>query len=296
MSVGDPSHRSDAETASAADEWRRLLVTEKSPPSHERHQAQHELLEAVNDSASAFARLVRHRLRLGEEPWNVPSLGQVLDGEITNPQAQTGQVVWEALKAGGWTRSQASDENWWLRAFASWAEEGLLPDPPGPTLTDGVPTAALASPTEWTADTSRNADQAIRNLLRRTGGIPHIRRQGALTVMDCPIAEVWWRTDLARSASGVPDEGGPTFEATHQMFHLAEVWGRRGKWVLPKHLFRRTPRLAHPHALAGFVLAAQRQPIFIEGTAETMLNRLASRSLLVDFDYISPTVVAELCV
>ena len=299
MNTEYPNPGSPGVRTGNAEEWRqRLLERTRAGRDGQREAAQHDLLVAAATSSAQLAALVREALRLGSASWQVPSLqGWHLDGEIRSPQPATAERLWATLSGGGWSRAQAADEDWWLRCFAAWAEAGSLPDPPGNAIVGSIPTAALDHPSDWSDDTARAADDAVRVFLRYTGGIPHVRRQQALTVMDSPLAEAWWQAELAHRAAAPSRGTEPTFESALRVLSERGVWNRRrsGAWVLPQQLFRRTPRLAHPNALAGIVLALGESDSYEDEEVQALLRRLASRSLLFDFDFVSSDEVAEMC-
>lgn len=284
---------------SVAEEWRHSLVERKrSGRSSDRELAQHNLLSAAAQSSSAFVQHIRASLGLGSADSEAPSLnGWRLDKEVLSPQPATATRLWEELCDGPWNRARAANETWWLRAFARWAEEGALPDPPGECLAGSIPTGALDDPESWNDDTAAAADNAIRNMLRCVGGIPHVRGQGALNIMDSSLAAAWWQAEIAHTASSPTLGIGPSFDAALRVVSRRSVWrrGTSGGWVLPQQLFRRTPRLAHPNCMAGVVLVLLELENASDNKVTAILERLASRSLLVDFDFLTPQEIVEVC-
>ena len=134
-------------------------------------------------------------------------------------------------------------------------------------------------------------------MLRCVGGIPHVRSQGALNIMDSSLAAAWWQAEIAHAASSPTLGIGPSFDTALRVVARRSVWrkGTSGGWVLPQQLFRRTPRLAHPNCLAGVVLVFIELETAPDTKIGAILEHLASRSLLVDFDYLTPQEVVELC-
>ena len=71
-------------------------------------------------------------------------------------------------------------------------------------------------------------DAAVRNLFRRTGGLPHVR--GKLSVLaDCPISCAWWRGRVAALAAAESERVGEPFSVddAHRVLHAGtDAWAR----------------------------------------------------------------------
>ena len=210
LARGEP-RRDDALLARTAEPfraWQRSLAIPNREASADRERRaldrrQRELLEAVAGGPAALARYLRARLGLGaDEATGAPPFPRA---SLTPDQYRNPSAALEAELAAAWEgyvhRSAASQPLFWLLCHVEWIAQGRI---------DGLEEAL----TRGGGGGDRTPDQRTRNLLRRTGGLPHVR--GAVSVFsDCPMARAWWRCRLAgeavRASNGLADR-----EAAHR--------------------------------------------------------------------------------
>ena len=195
--------------------WQRDLVHRGgrgAPKPPEIAARQEEMREAVQAGPRALGPYLRSRLDLGpEERIGAPSMPReaLTVSEYLNPpvalEAELGRA-WEDVPAG-----LASRPTYWLLCHIQWIEEerfgnGSL----RPCLMDGP-----GSP---------DMERQTRNLLRRTGGIPHVRGRTSV-FSDCTLARAWWRHRLARDAAVVVENLSPS-DAHHTLHASRPAWER----------------------------------------------------------------------
>ena len=101
-------------------------------------------------------------------------------------------------------RRDASRPVFWTLAHIRWLEEGQLGDQIEETLLRG-------------GGRDSTEDQRTRNLLRRVGGLPHVR--GKVSVLsDSPISRAWWRGSVA---SEIADAAADDITSTWVMSWVA---------------------------------------------------------------------------
>ena len=204
LARGEP-RRDDALLARTAEpfrEWQRSLAARDREASA-LDRRQRELLAAVERGPAALARYLRARLGLGaDEATGAPPFPRA---SLTPDQYRNPSAALEAELATAWEgyvhRGPASQPLFWLLCHLEWIAQGRI---------DGLEEAL----TLGGGGGDRTPDQRTRNLLRRTGGLPHVR--GAVSVFsDCPLARAWWRCRLAgeaaRASNGLADR-----EAAHR--------------------------------------------------------------------------------
>lgn len=200
-------------------EWQRGLIfepkrhgqweeapSEVTGPIRER---QSELVAAVTDGPTELVRYLRSRLRLeGDQKIEAPPFPrpELTPSEYKDPPVELEEELGTAWKDALEHRAAlASSPLFWLLCHIVWIEEGRL----------GADGLALEEALLSGAD-AREA--RIRNFLRRTGGLPHVRGNTSV-FSDCPLARAWWRFHLANEVNRTT-EGRIEAGAAHWLFHL----------------------------------------------------------------------------
>lgn len=120
---------------------------------------------------------------------------------------------------------QARSSAWWYICHIAWLRQGVFPNPPDTAFKARVNTRILQSdPATVSSTASRTLDDATRNLLRRLGGLPHIRRLSRVAE-DPPIPRAYWRHRLAAEASNSATRSSLTARECHRILHRSS-WGR----------------------------------------------------------------------
>ncbi len=227
-------------------EWQRSLVARAgeapvgSEPAPGRRQR--ELLAAAGGGPAALEQYLRERLGLGaDEATGAPPFPRA---SLTPDQYRNPSAALEAELAAAWEgwvqRGPAAQPLFWLLCHVEWIAQGRI---------GGLEEALTLGGRD------RTPDQRTRNLLRRTGGLPHVR--GAVSVFsDCPLARAWWRGRLAEEAARASN-GAVDREAAHRALRAG---GRRGPGAVWEALMRvslRDDRAAinQPDARAALVAA-----------------------------------------
>ncbi len=169
---------------------------------------QNELIKAVMDGPAELARYLRAQLGLeGGNKIEAPSFPreQLTPSEYKEPplelEEELGMSWKESLEQQG---AQASSPIFWLLCHIVWIEEGRLGGD-GLALEEALLSGAQAR------------EPSIRNFLRRSGGLPHVRGNTSV-FSDCPLARAWWRFNLADEVSKTTDRRIGR-KAAHWLFH-----------------------------------------------------------------------------
>ena len=146
---------------------------------------------------------------------DAPPLPRNVDpSELRDPPLQLEQDI-----HSGWSDHvqprDASQPLQWTRRHLKWIEDGHF----GERLHD----AFLGTLSTGAAE--KTTEAATRNLLRRLGGLPHVR--GKVSVLnDCPLSRAWWRGRLAADAA-LYCEGSFDAETAHRVLHSSnDAWAR----------------------------------------------------------------------
>ncbi len=128
----------------------------------------------------------------------------------------------------------ASRAFYWLLCHVDWIEQGRLGEGNlRPMLMEG--------------GRDRELEGRVRNLLRRTGGIPVIR--GKVSVFsDCTLARAWWRHRLSQEIARVTNGETPAQKAHRILHHNRPAWER-----LALLSIRRVTVINHAEARAAVV-------------------------------------------
>lgn len=199
-------------------------------------QRQKALEEAVRSGPGPLGRHLREGLGLDE----TTSIGApvfprwaLTPGEYLNPPIPLEVELGEAW-ADSISPSWASRPVFWLLCHIEWIEQRRLG-------VDDLTEILLSAPSR------PDMDGRIRNLLRRTGGIPHVR--GKISVFsDCTLARAWWRHRLSHEMARVTD-GDISAATAHKVLHANRpAWER-----LIMLSLRRLTVINHPRARAAIV-------------------------------------------
>lgn len=174
-------------------DWQRsLTLTDKRNQSADEvgHQ-QLELIAAVNGGSDSLAGYLRDVLGIDSTTQlNAPPLPRKIDpSELRDPPLQLEletSATWSDLVSA----REASQPLFWTRCHVDWISQGQF----GEQLDEAF-LGTLAS-----GAAERTSEAAARNLLRRLGGLPHVR--GKVSVLnDCPLSRAWWRGNVANDAA-----------------------------------------------------------------------------------------------
>ncbi len=197
-------------------DWQRgLLATRGKTISATVANSQVELHRVVSDGPQSLADYLRNRLGLTqEESIDVPLLpSPVTSFEYRDPPFELERTVcnlWDGLIC----RQNAARPIFWTLAHIRWLEEGQLGQQIEETLLRG-------------GGRDSTEDQRTRNLLRRVGGLPHVR--GKVSVLsDSPISRAWWRGSVASEiAYAAGDDLSLNAVEIHQVLHSHnDAWAR----------------------------------------------------------------------
>ena len=196
-------------------DWQRGLATRGNTIPARVADRQKELHRVVSEGPLAFATYLRGRLGLkAEDSIDAPVLPVHIDAsEYRDPPFNLERTLsksWDGLIR----RRDASRPVFWTLAHIRWLEEGQLGDQIEETLLRG-------------GGRDSTEDQRTRNLLRRVGGLPHVR--GKVSVLsDSPISRAWWRGSVASEIADAA-AGDPTLSAAdvHRVLHSHnDAWAR----------------------------------------------------------------------
>lgn len=205
----------DLEVEQHFSDWQRGLVTKGKAIPASVADRQKDLHRAVSEGPLAFAAYLRAWLGLpAEESIDAPVLPAPVDAfQYRDPPFDLERTLSESWD-GLISRREASRPVFWTVAHIHWLEEGQL----GCDIEDTLLRGGGRDSTE---------DQRTRNLLRRVGGLPHVR--GKVSVLsDSPISRAWWRGSLASEIADAV-EGDLSLSATdvHRVLHSHnDAWAR----------------------------------------------------------------------
>lgn len=177
---------------------------------------QQDLIESVGGGSASLAAYLREQLGIStSEELNTLTLPRTIDhSEFRDPPFQL-----ERELAAEWVDQvhprEASQALFWTICHLGWIEEGRL----GEQLDEAL-LGSIGSGTEVGTN-----EAAVRNLLRRMGGLPHVR--GKVSVLnDCPLSRAWWRGRLAEEAAASCN-GSFDAETAHRVLHATnDAWAR----------------------------------------------------------------------
>ena len=196
-------------------DWQRGLATRGRAIPASVAARQEELHRVISEGPRAFAAYLRGQLGLAaDESVDSPMLpGPIGASEYRDPPFNlelTLAKAWDGLIR----RCDASRPVFWTLAHIRWLEEGQLGDQMEETFFRG-------------GGRDSTEDQRTRNLLRRIGGLPHVR--GRVSVLsDSPISRAWWRGSVAYEVSNaVAGDLALSASEAHRVLHSHnDAWAR----------------------------------------------------------------------
>ena len=220
-------------------DWQRGLTTDRRNQTiSEVAERQQELIEAVKGGSSSFAGYLRNALGIGADvELSAPSLPRKIDpSEFRNPPLQL-ELDLFATWSGRVRPREASQPLLWTQWHLQWIGEGQF----GERLDDALLGTLTSGADEQTTEAS------ARNLLRRLGGLPHVR--GKVSVLtDCPLSRAWWRGHSAASTAEFCD-GAFDAATAHRVLHSSN-----GAWAkLVEDSVRRITVMNHSGLRAALV-------------------------------------------
>lgn len=252
-------------------DWQQSLVEQKRSknPAPALIARQQQLVAAATSSDGLASYLNQ---QLGTDPESiaaVPSLQGVTVDEMLNFPLE-----WE-LHVGQQLREvepqQALSSAWWYICHIAWLRAGVFPNPPDVAFGARVnPRVLLSDPATMPSSASETLDKATRNLLRRLGGLPHIRHLYRVAE-DPPIPRAYWRHRLAAdAAANAPASANLTAEECHRILRISS-WSR-----FIERSQQTYSSLLSPRALAAVCAAAQSSR---KGVRDEHLQAIAQRCL-----------------
>lgn len=205
---------------------------------HEVDERQRQLGEAVSAGSEQLSKYLVKQLDLSiDELSEAPTLLKPLTpSEFRNPTLEIEHGLYAHWRTAI-TPRDAARPLFWTICHAAWLLRGdFHPDIQG----------ALLGSLE-TGAPEQERDDATRNLLRRMGGLHHVRGKVSVRV-DCPLSRAWWRghhSELAALAS----HGDIDSFTAHRALHASN-----GAWAsLSEYAVRRITMVNYPQALAALV-------------------------------------------
>lgn len=196
-------------------DWQRSLAVRGKDTPAIVQERQEELHQRVGAGPAAFAAYLRAALDLTpDEVIDAPRLPRpVTATEYHDPPLELERTLHQSWSNTVCARD-AARPLFWMLAHIHWLEAG--------SLGDRIDAALLRG-----GSRDKTPDQRTRNLLRRIGGLPHVR--GKVSVLsDCPMSRAWWRGSIAAdivSASG--DDFDLDASHVHRVLHSNnDAWAR----------------------------------------------------------------------
>ncbi len=264
--------------------WQQSLVELKRAenPSSTLITKQQELIGSTKSTASLAAYLSDRLNITSELIAAVPPLQPVTADEMLQTP-----VEWElhiGSQLGHVEPQRARSSPWWYICHIAWLQAGVFPDPPDIAFKARINAQILTrTPATMPKDECKELDIATRNLLRRLGGLPHIRRLYRIAT-DPPISRAYWRHRLASEAARcAPAVAKLTIESCHQILYNSS-WDK----FIERSQLTYSSILA-PRALAAVCAASTNEQ---KRFNETHLQAVARRALqahpqLIDWNYLS---------
>jgi len=266
--------------------WQQSLVEPKrsKSPAPALIAKQQEFVASANSSDRLASYLVQQLNAAPELIAAAPTIEGVTADEMLNTPIEWEHHVGSQLREV--EPHQARSSAWWYICHIAWLRAGVFPNPPNTAFNARVNPRTLSSdPAAMPNSASEKLDKATRNLLRRLGGLPHIRRLYRVAI-DPPISRAYWRYRLAAdAAASTPASASLTTEECHLVLH-------RSSW---DHFIERSQRtyssLLSPRALAAVCAITESNK---NGVRENHLQVIAQRCLqahpeLSDWDMLSRT-------
>lgn len=290
-------------------DWQKSLVAKNRtienggivPPTRTRRQQK--LLGVVARSRHGLTSELRTALDShSEQVLECPNLDRQLTADmIWNPQMEWELMLHSSLKnpsngATPVTRSDAAQVLFWVICHLSWLEAGHMQDPPMPALTRSrFGSALLQIDPELLSKSQRiELDDAVRDVLRCLGGIPHVRSSHIHHLMDCPAARAWWRVEITYQ-SVIGSGGNLPWADCYEVFQQPGPWAAWAETAMT-----RTGTLSVDACSAGFVEASRRYRAAIgtfpkKAQSQELIRNMASRTSNVYPKMLPYLRLADLC-
>lgn len=222
----------DKETTRRASEkftaWQKSLVPVKqnqtrTPATIKKQQ---NLTSAADSSAECLAKTLRTALCIENDELSPPPISKGTASEMLNRPWEWEKRVHTELASV--ERKHAHQPQWWYLCHIGWLENGVFDDPPAATFNGRVPAGLLSKPSDgFTQTESETLDSAVRNILRRLGGLLHVRHQPRVA-LDPPIPAAWWRRTIAEKISAVDElaQEGWDADRCHRVLRSSSLWGQ----------------------------------------------------------------------
>ena len=281
--------------------WQKRITDIKyiSNTTEQRLKDQQSLARAALTSASGTADVICQQTGDSIAPMvlaRMPTLScPIPHHEFNNPSWQTDSTIHAALTAGGCTRSHAMEFGWWHLLTVRLLRDALLPDPPDLLLDRNAPNSLpcrredLDAAHRTIGDVQRkDIDTAIRNLLRRGGGIWH--RRGRL-IQDAPLPAAWWRVELSTSAELVVSQRLNREQIYDALLASWRSWSDKAA--------RASTRLASPNGVAAYALVAHAEKnssgdLPTGKSAADIIATLMRRTQHLSMTHVEPELLAQL--
>ncbi len=221
-------------------DWQRGLtvIRRSNQDSSEIAVRQQSMIAAVRGGPDSFVSYMCNALKTDvTNVIDAPDLPrQLIASEFRDPpfllEKSLGES-WQGLIA----RREAANPMFWTLCHMNWISNGRL----GSNLS-GALTGSLVNGADETS-----TERAARNLLRRLGGLPHVR--GKISVLsDCPLSRAWWRGQISQLAAQ-SSFGELECEEAHRVLHSNnDAWER-----LVLDSIQRVTVVSHPRVRAALI-------------------------------------------
>ena len=139
------------------------------------------------------------------------------EAELFDPPANTEQRIYEKL--GNLGTRYAASPYFWASYHLEMIKRGLiLPSYFAMEKTSETGRARLES--SLSTKQQKPLDDAVRNILRRWSGLPHVRGNASI-FLDCRTARAWWRGHIARESERAVRVDR---ERVWGVLHSTEIW------------------------------------------------------------------------
>ena len=196
-------------------DWQRCLAVRGKGTPAIVQERQEELHQRVGAGPVAFAAYLRAALDLTpDEVIAAPRLPRPVNAtEYRDPPLELERLLYESWSNTVCARD-AARPLFWMLAHIQWLEAG--------SLGEQIDAALL-----YGGSRDKTPDQRTRNLLRRIGGLPHVR--GKISVLsDCPMSRAWWRGSIATDIVSASDDNFALDAShVHRVLHSNnDAWAR----------------------------------------------------------------------
>ena len=272
-----------------------------------RIEEQQALLKAANSSSLELASVMREGLRIGDSPLDgIPLLTTRIESdELRHPHYVWEKTLHDAILGAEIGRSDAAQPVFWTLCTIRWLESGFFPDPPAETLRAEFDIGVLNSdPLSLSASQRKVLDGAegrrgnVRNLLRETGGIPHVRDRTGSNIQDCSLTAAWWRCELVEVIA--PYLVSLSKQEIHQILSIPGVWRVLANLATTQNV------LLAEKSIAGLIAVLSKRKnsdeqagngwaTLNESQVKELTHRLGRRTVNLSLHVLEIQQIAELC-